>query len=112
MSSGTPSRILGNGSLLTVTCVVLGLIDKAARTTTLPKSNGPASAGVTITKLNGAPSYGPAKYTWPATYSGAPEPVPTCTTPTSEPAGHDGCASSNAPYLHDCAPEPLQYLPA
>ena len=67
ISSGIPSRIVGNGSLLTVTCAVDGLMNNPARTTTVPRSNGPAIAGVTITKLNGAPSYGPAKYALPDT---------------------------------------------
>ncbi len=53
--SGTPSRISGSGSVLTVTWVVSGLTKVAALTTTLPRSKGPATAGVMKTKETGAP---------------------------------------------------------
>ena len=44
-SSGMPCRIVGNGSLVTVICAVCGSTLIAARTTTLPRLNGPATAG-------------------------------------------------------------------
>jgi hypothetical protein len=43
--SGTPSRIVGNGSLTAVTCAVVGSTYRAWRTTTVPRLNGPATAG-------------------------------------------------------------------
>ena len=58
-----PCKILGNGSLVTVTCEVCGSTLTAARTTTVPKLNGPATAGTTMLNPNGAPLYGPVKYT-------------------------------------------------
>ena len=53
--SGTPLRICGNGSLVTVTCEVTGLTLIAARSMTLPRLNGPATAGTTTDRPNGAP---------------------------------------------------------
>ncbi len=50
------------------------------------------------TRLNGAPLYGPAKYTLPGTYvNGTPTPVPTWIEPISEEAGQEGLAISSAP---------------
>ena len=43
-----PSTCWGKGSLVVVICAVLGLIDMAALTTTFPRLNGPATAGVTM----------------------------------------------------------------
>ena len=54
-SSGMPSTIVGNGSLLTVTCAVSGIMYIAARTTTVPRSNGPATAGTTTTGRTAGP---------------------------------------------------------
>jgi len=65
--SGTPSTICGIGSVFTVTWAVLLSRKTAARTTTLPRSNGPATAGVMKTSDNGAPLYGPARYALPFT---------------------------------------------
>ncbi len=53
-SHGTPSIICGNGLLTTVTWAVLGFMSIAARTTMLPRWNGPAFAGTTTARPNGA----------------------------------------------------------
>ena len=58
---GMPPTIFGSGSELAVTWVVVGSIFSAERTTTLPRSNGPAWAGTSNTRLYGAPLYGPAR---------------------------------------------------
>ena len=47
-SSGTPSRIVGSGSLSTRTWASLRSSWIEARTTTSPRSKGPATAGTTI----------------------------------------------------------------
>ena len=49
------SRIVGNGSLTTVICAVCGSTLTAARTTIVPRLNGPATAGTTMISPNGAP---------------------------------------------------------
>src|ERR1700686_3988303 len=49
----TPSWICGRGSELTVNCPVLELTATEARTTTLPRLKGPATAGTTIDRPNG-----------------------------------------------------------
>ena len=51
----TPSFDCGNGSVMTVTWAVDGLIRILARMTSLPRLNGPAFAGTTMLKPNGAP---------------------------------------------------------
>ncbi len=61
ISSGMPSRIVGIGSLTALICAVVELIYSATRTTTVPRSNGPAIAGVMIARLSGAFLYGPAR---------------------------------------------------
>ena len=53
--SGIPSTICGSGSLVTVSALVLGSTLMAERTTTLPRLNGPATAGTTMLRPNGAP---------------------------------------------------------
>src|SRR5262249_7899582 len=53
--SGTPPTIEGRGSEATVTWAESGSTLTAALTTTLPRSYGPSTAGVTTTKLSGAP---------------------------------------------------------
>ncbi len=62
--NGIPSRMCGiaygpDGSVVTVNAAVIGFTSIFARTTTLPRSNGPAFAGFTIDRPNGAPLYGP-----------------------------------------------------
>jgi hypothetical protein len=54
-----PCRIVGSGSLTTLTDASCLSMKIAERTTTLPRSNGPATAGTTIESPNGAPLYGP-----------------------------------------------------
>src|SRR3977135_4373461 len=59
-SSGMPCRMVGtaygpDGSVVTVICAVCGSMLIAARTMTLPRSNGPARAWVTIDRPKGAP---------------------------------------------------------
>jgi tetratricopeptide (TPR) repeat protein len=46
--SGTPSRIVGNGSDTAVTCASLGSIRSDWRTTKVPRLYGPAIAGTTV----------------------------------------------------------------
>jgi hypothetical protein len=53
-ASGTPSRIVGKGLLVIVGCAVTGLMLIAALTTTFPRLNGPATAGTTTDRPNGA----------------------------------------------------------
>src|SRR5262249_29175692 len=53
--SGIPSRIVGIGSETVVIFAVGGSTWTAARTTTLPRSYGPETAGTTTTRLIGAP---------------------------------------------------------
>src|SRR5581483_1332894 len=59
--SGIPSITCGNASLVTVNAAVLGSTAIRARTTTLPRLNGPATVGTTIDRPNGEPRYGPVK---------------------------------------------------
>ncbi len=54
-SSGMPCKIVGSGSLVIVICAVCGSALIVARTATLPRLNGPATAGTTISRPNGAP---------------------------------------------------------
>src|SRR3984957_5606552 len=61
---GIPSKIVGilYGPVLSVVIVnaaVSGSTSIFARTITFPRSNGPAFAGFTIDRPNGAPLYGP-----------------------------------------------------
>ena len=53
--SGMPCRICGSGSASIVRCESVGSTWIAARTTTVPRSNGPASARIAIDRPNGAP---------------------------------------------------------
>src|SRR5512146_2082209 len=61
MSSFTPPNMYGIGSETAWTSAVSGLMLTAARTATVPRSYGPATAGVTNRRLIGAPLYGPAR---------------------------------------------------
>ncbi len=54
-SVGTPSRIVGNGSVVIVNCEVSGSTSIFARTTVVPRLNGPAITGTTIDRPYGAP---------------------------------------------------------
>ena len=45
----------GSGSLTVVTWAVFGSTNSATRTTTVPRSNGPAVAGVITARDRGAP---------------------------------------------------------
>ena len=55
MLSWAPPKTSGIGSETAVTCAVSGLTCSATRTTTVPRSNGPAVAGVTTARERGAP---------------------------------------------------------
>src|SRR5689334_9717140 len=96
-----PCNICGNASDLTVTRAVTGSMLIADLTTTVPRSYGPAWAGTTTIRLNGAPLYGPPKYAavgvlpgW-GTHNGAgPAPVAACTRPTKDASGHFPLAAS------------------
>ena len=54
-SSGIPSRIEGSGSETARTWALTGVDVERMRITTLPRSNGPATAGVIAARLSGAP---------------------------------------------------------
>ena len=54
-----PRSCVGNGFETIVTDAFSGLMNSFERTVTVPRSNGPATAGETISSPNGAPSYGP-----------------------------------------------------
>jgi hypothetical protein len=88
-SSGIPCRIVGNGSDTMLTVASCLSTNNAARTVTLPRSNGPATAATTIAIPNGAPLYGPVRYIRPFVKNGLlPAPAPAVTLPIFEPAGH------------------------
>jgi hypothetical protein len=53
--SGMPCRIVGSEGVSIVRCESIGSTLIGARTTTVPRSNGPASARIEITRLNGPP---------------------------------------------------------
>ena len=57
--SGMPRNWVGSGSETIVTDALFGLTNSFERTVTVPRLNGPATAGVTISSPNGAPPYGP-----------------------------------------------------
>ena len=61
MSSLTPPKTLGIGSETALIWAVSGFTLSATRTTTVPRSNGPADGGVITAIESGAPSYGPAR---------------------------------------------------
>ena len=91
--NGTPKMICGNAygpvsSVVTVNVLSVGFTSIRALTTTKPRLNGPATAGVTIDNPNGAPSCGPVKYTLPSISNGC-EPAPDATrvVPISEDSG-------------------------
>ena len=66
----------------------------------MPRSNGPTFALVIAAIENGAPSNGPAKYTFPGVYARTlPTPAPTRVWPISLAAGQEGSVSSCAPLL-------------
>ena len=76
MSSLTPPNTSGIGSETALIWAVSGLTLSATLTTTVPRSYGPATAGVMIASESGAPLYGPARYALPAILNGAePEPA-------------------------------------
>ena len=54
-SSGMPCRIEGIGSETAVISAVLELTWAAIRVTTVPRSKGPAVAGMIVARLSGAP---------------------------------------------------------
>src|ERR1700722_18728096 len=54
-SAGIPSMIVGNGSVVTVNCVVSGSTSILARTTCVCSVNGPTTNGTTIDNPYGAP---------------------------------------------------------
>ena len=58
----TPSTNCGNGSETIVNAAVLGFTAIAAlHDPTVPRLNGPATAGVAIDRPNGSPLYGPVR---------------------------------------------------
>ncbi len=83
--SGIPSSSVGSGSETILSSAVLRSTKIAARTTTVPRFNGPATAGTTIESPNGAPLYGPVMYTRPGSVNGFdPAPAAVVTEPIFE----------------------------
>src|SRR4051794_23172025 len=65
-----------------------------ARTTTVPRSNGPASARTAMANPNGAPPYGPVRNTGPESANGAdPAPAATDAVPTRLASGQAAASS-------------------
>jgi hypothetical protein len=62
-----------------VRAAVAGFTSILALTITCPRLYGPATAGFTIDKPNGAPSYGPVMYTLPPLTVNGSLPTPTDT---------------------------------
>ena len=54
-SVGMPWRLVGIGSVLAEIWAVVGSMNSGARTTIVPRSKGPATAGVIVARLTGAP---------------------------------------------------------
>ena len=54
--SGMPRSWVGSGSETIVTDASFGSMNSLERTVTVPRLNGPATAGLTISRPNGAPS--------------------------------------------------------
>src|SRR5918999_2500811 len=80
--TGTPLTIVGNGSDTTVMWASTGSTCIACRTTTMPRSNGPAITRTAVESPNGAPLYGPVKDTDPSMKNGfEPGPAPTVAVP-------------------------------
>src|ERR671915_1747796 len=99
--TGTPLTIVGSGSETTVMCASTGSTKIACRTTTIPRSNGPATARTAVDSPNGAPLYGPVSDTEPSMKNGlVPGPAPTVAVPIRDsiphvpafacPSGHSG----------------------
>src|ERR1022692_109174 len=114
ISSGIPSRMCGiaYGPVLSVVIVnsaVNGSTSIFALTTTLPRLNGPATAGVTIDNPYGAPSYGPVRNTsLPVTlYGSPPKPTLTVAWPTrlSAPQDPASAAASSHGFSEDTRPK-------
>ena len=59
--NGTPPRMVGSGSAGADALALAASTISGDRTTTVPRSNGPALAGTTMLSENGAPLYGPAR---------------------------------------------------
>src|SRR5271155_2279070 len=103
MFSPKPSITRGIALVVPVIAAVSGLISLFARTTTgLPscRSNGPALAGFTMLRPNGAPAYFSVRYTFPpVTVNGSP-PTPTLTTvsPINDSAPHEPAFAWASPH--------------
>jgi hypothetical protein len=78
---------------------VCGSMKTAARTTTVPRSKGPALAGTAITKLSGAPRYGPARKIGPCSRKKGvgPTPMPIELEPTRLAGGQSGSPVCSTP---------------
>src|SRR5690242_8496591 len=105
---GMPSRIVGNGSVVTTRSAVVGSTWIAALTTTVPRLYGPVTAGTTTDKPNGSPPYGPVRYTLPpVTYSGlGPGPAATVVSPIWLAAEQVPCAACGSPHNGTSFKEP------
>ncbi len=98
MSSLAPPKTSGIASETTWIWADSGSTKSGTRTTTVPRSKGPATPGVTTASESGAPLYGPARKALPAIESGE-EPLPAAivATPTWLSAGQLDLAFSAAP---------------
>ena len=77
-----------------MTAAVCGSTSIRDRTVTVPRLNGPATAGVTTSIPNGAPSYGPVRYTRPgSSYGSLPSPALASELPIRLSAPHCSCAA-------------------
>lgn len=98
----------GSGSDTTRRRVVLRSTWIAALTTTVPRLNGPATAGTTMESPSGAPPYAPVRYTRPPRLNGL-EPAPDATrvVPTWESAPQVPAAACAAPQSGTRASRPV-----
>src|SRR4051794_9328571 len=119
--SGMPWRIVGSGSASITRWASFGSTRMAARTTTSPRSNGPATARTAIDRPKGAPLYGPVRYTGPEIANGAdPAPEATVEKPILLSSPHEpaaACSSAHSGTLARipsrpggcCTDRPLRY---
>src|SRR5947208_7011648 len=89
--TGTPLTIVGTPPE-TLTRALRGSTYMPARATTVPRSNGPATAGTAIERPKGPPAYGPVMNTAPEkAYGSAPAPAVTVAVPMRLPAEQVPC---------------------
>src|SRR5205823_9640688 len=95
---GTPPTIVGS-VLAALTRAVCGSTLMAARVTTVPRLNGPATAAIGIDRPNGPPPYGPVRYTGPENgYGSGPAPAVTAAVPIWLEAGQAPSEACGSPH--------------